>query len=262
VAEKVRAAAEMGMEMIVFSGGEPTVRKDFPRIASEAARAGLPFGLVTNARMLSYQDYFERLAALGLRYVLISLHGSDPETHNSLAGVDGFHQTLAGLERCSDAGFNITVNTVITRRNIGDLGKIAELVSNYAGAVSKFAFVEPKGAAAAAFDEIVPDISAAAAAVSRVICGEDSGRREKMFTALCDGFTPCLIHDFDRYNDDLFTHGFEYMSEVFEDGFFPVDHGLRVFAPGCERCGRRSDCPGIYKEYFIRRGDREFVPVV
>lgn len=251
VLKKMRAAAGMGMEMIVFSGGEPTLRKDLPTLAREAAGMGLQVGLVTNARMLSYEDYFNKLFDFGFGYALISLHGPDAATHDRLTGIESFEQTLAGLARCVEAGVNVTVNTVIVRENIGRLGDIAAIVSRYKGAALKFAFVEPKGAVLDDFDSIVPDISAAADALNNLF-----GDSENLF---CDGFTPCLIPEFDRRNDDLFTHGIEYMSEVYEDGFFPVDHGARAFAPQCENCSAKTTCHGIYRDYLARRGAAEFV---
>ncbi len=260
VGNKILAASKLGAEMVVFSGGEPTIRKDFPAIAKIMKSMGLPFGIVSNARMLFYEDYFNDLAGSGLRYVLISLHGPNAEIHNSLTGSDSFDQTVTGLKRCVQAGISTTVNYVLTKGNLNCLNEMVDMVSSLPGVVLKLSFAETKGAAREGFGEIVPDISIAARKVMEAVEYSTSisdGRK----IVLCDGFTPCLIDGFEKLNDDLFTHGFEWMSEVFEDGFYPVDHGARSRPEVCEECGKRAECPGVYSGYLELKGAGEFRPL-
>ncbi|MCK5845788.1 MAG: radical SAM protein, partial [Victivallales bacterium] len=58
---RIEAAAEAGVDMVVFSGGEPTIRKDLFELCARAQSVGLEVGLITNGRMLYYKDYAERL---------------------------------------------------------------------------------------------------------------------------------------------------------------------------------------------------------
>lgn len=252
VLDKVRSgvAAFPAAGMVVFSGGEPTIRRDLPVIARGVAGMGLYFGLVTNGRMLCYEGWVEQLHGLGLRYALLSLHGGSAAVHDPLAMCESFHQTVGALELLKRYGIYVTVNAVVTKANIGALGEIAEVVFSGLPADLKFSFPEPKGGALERFDEIVPDIREAAAAVSD--CAEKAAPGEGLLG--CDGFTPCLIPNFDSRRDDLLTHNFIAVSETFEGGFFPPDHGERGWGTLCGDCARRAGCPGVYSEYLRRRG--------
>ena len=66
VHQKIERAAQLGYSMAVLSGGEPTMRPELIRWAQHAHKRGLKFGLVTNARILSYPKVVDRLQALGL----------------------------------------------------------------------------------------------------------------------------------------------------------------------------------------------------
>ncbi|MCA9700921.1 MAG: radical SAM protein, partial [Myxococcales bacterium] len=70
---KIRRAAALGYEMVVLSGGEPTIRPELIHWATLVSELDMDFGLVTNGQMLAYPDVVEKLLARRLRYVYLSL---------------------------------------------------------------------------------------------------------------------------------------------------------------------------------------------
>lgn len=119
--------AEIGVLQIHFSGGEPTVRKDLVELVAHATRAGLYSNLITSAVMLSR----ERLAALsdaGLSHVQISFQGAEPVVADRVGGFrNGHEKKLEAARWTRELGLPLTVNAVMHRQNLHQLGAMIEL---------------------------------------------------------------------------------------------------------------------------------------
>jgi cyclic pyranopterin phosphate synthase len=96
VEERIREARRTGHDRLAFTGGEPTVREDLPRLVRYASQQGFrEIGITTNARMLAVESLSADLLAAGLNRVTFSLHSADPATHDRLSGVAGAQAQLA-----------------------------------------------------------------------------------------------------------------------------------------------------------------------
>jgi MoaA/NifB/PqqE/SkfB family radical SAM enzyme len=123
-------AKEFGIRDIDFSGGEPTLRKDFPTLLEQARELGFRrICVITNGIRLSDAGYFRELAGSGLNEILLSLHGHNAQTHERLVGVPGaFSRIMDTLAHAKDLGLRLRINTVVTRYNhqgLADLGRIS-----------------------------------------------------------------------------------------------------------------------------------------
>jgi MoaA/NifB/PqqE/SkfB family radical SAM enzyme len=250
---KIDLAANSGHQMVVLSGGEPTIRPDLLAVAGHAARRGLDFGLVTNGRMLSYAALLERLLACRLRYVHISLHG-DREVHDAIVETCSHAESIAGARAAATRGLHPTINCVVTRRNIGHLRALVDLFTPEDALVVKFSMVEAKGRALERFDEIVPTVTEAAAAVVDAI----DYARTRGLPARHDGVPLCLLPGQESLIDDLVANGFRTMSEACEKDLFPVDDGNKTKPPdACSGCAYEARCPGLFVGYHARHGAGE-----
>ncbi len=119
----------VGIPHVVFTGGEPTLRDDLPDLIAYAEESGLVTGLNTNGRRLSDRDYTERLREAGLDHVQITLESADPSLHDALTRSESFHETLAGLRACRDAGIYCLTNTTLTRVNAPGIEALVDLVA-------------------------------------------------------------------------------------------------------------------------------------
>ncbi|NOZ01998.1 MAG: radical SAM protein [Deltaproteobacteria bacterium] len=102
--QRILRAHEQGYDEIAFSGGEPTIRRDFINLLSYARTQGFDrISVTTNGRLFSYPDFAREAVGAGLTGVSFSLHGPDGQVHDRLVGVKGaFRQLLAGI-RCIEA---------------------------------------------------------------------------------------------------------------------------------------------------------------
>ncbi len=254
--EKMKKAKNMGVQMIIFSGGESTIREDFFVLVKAAKTLGLKHGVITNGRMLSYKDFAEQYLSCFPEYVYVSLHGAKQSTHNRMVLAPAFEQVMAGLKNVAGKVPDLTVNAVLTKTNMRELREMVDLVLPFAPIRLKFSYTEPKGNARHQFEDVVPDISEAARYVNEAIAyGEEKGAHAGLRMG-CENFVPCLIENYDRYNDDLFTDNFIVMSESDEEAFFPVDSGKRVFLPACHDCSLKSRCQGLFSGYVKRAGEQ------
>jgi MoaA/NifB/PqqE/SkfB family radical SAM enzyme len=257
VRRKIDLCAARGFAMVVFSGGEPTARKDLFALAGHAAARGLDIGLVSNGRMLSYGKVLDRLLACRLRYVYVSLHG-DREAHDAMVRAKAHAQSLAGARAAAAAGLHPTVNCVVTHYNLRRLRFVVDQLVGAGPLTVKYSMVEAKGSALDDFDRVVPTVTEAAAAIADAVGYAQS----RGLAAAHDGTPFCLLPGLEGLYDDLVTNGFAVMSEAFEDDLFPVDELNRI-KPGtvCATCALAAQCPGLYRNYHERRGEGELRPI-
>jgi len=136
----LRDAASLGCRVVSFSGGEPLLREDLPRIVASVGRHRMSAHLDTNGTLLG-RGIVEALSSSGLSSVNVSVDGACPETHDAVRGVPGsFSRTEAGIRALRRHAPRITVgiNTVISRNNIDELLKIVDLARSLEVETLKF----------------------------------------------------------------------------------------------------------------------------
>ncbi|SDN11119.1 pyrroloquinoline quinone biosynthesis protein PqqE [Allokutzneria albata] len=118
-------ARDLGVLQVHLSGGEPLARNDLPEIVSHARDLGCYVNLVTSGVGLTtprLADLVER----GIDHVQLSLQGASETSNNAIAGARVFKHKLIAAEAVAEVGVPLTVNTVLHRRNHGE---IAELIA-------------------------------------------------------------------------------------------------------------------------------------
>lgn len=109
--------AELGVNRLRLTGGEPLLRRDLEGII-EDAQALRPFGLerislTTNAALLEKRA--AGLKTAGVDDLNISLDAIDPTIFAKLSGGRSIKPVLAGITAARDAGIPIKLNAVIIR---------------------------------------------------------------------------------------------------------------------------------------------------
>jgi cyclic pyranopterin phosphate synthase len=94
----VHLLASMGVRDVRLTGGEPLVRRDFPRLVAMLGRAeGVEdLSLTTNGYLL--ERLIDELAAAGLRRVNVSLDSLSRDRFFQITRRDSLPQVIAGLE--------------------------------------------------------------------------------------------------------------------------------------------------------------------
>ncbi len=120
-------AAALGVLHVHLSGGEPTARADIVDITRHCAELGLYSNLITSGIGKSAAK-LDALAEAGLDHVQLSVQAAEPDNADRIGGLDGAHgQKLAFAERVRDLGLALTLNAVIHRGNIGEVGAMIDL---------------------------------------------------------------------------------------------------------------------------------------
>ncbi|MFO7818398.1 MAG: 12,18-didecarboxysiroheme deacetylase [Thermodesulfobacteriota bacterium] len=119
--------AEFGSPVMLFSGGEPLVRKDLPELASYAVSKGMRAVISTNGTLITPKKARE-LKEVGLSYVGISLDGGE-EVHDHFRGVPGaFKKAMQGVENCQREGLKVGLRFTLNRRNVQEVPEIFDIL--------------------------------------------------------------------------------------------------------------------------------------
>ncbi len=119
--------AAYGAPVLLFSGGEPLVRKDLVELASYATQKGMRAVISTNGTLITKEKAHE-LKQIGLSYVGISLDGGE-EVHDHFRKVPGaYKKALEGLANCQAEGLKVGLRFTINKRNQQEVPKLFEIL--------------------------------------------------------------------------------------------------------------------------------------
>jgi Fe-coproporphyrin III synthase len=122
--------AAYGAPVILFSGGEPTMRPDLLELAHYATSQGMRAVISTNGTLIT-PELAAQLKEVGLSYVGVSLDGLR-ETHDKFRGMDGaFDLALEGIHNCQAVGIKVGLRFTINKRNAQDIGGIFDLLEQH-----------------------------------------------------------------------------------------------------------------------------------
>jgi GTP 3',8-cyclase len=115
IARLARVFADLGVEKIRLTGGEPLIRRDVERLVEMLAEIpGLDLTLTTNGAVLAQKA--QALKDAGLRRITVSLDSLDDEIFRAMNDVDFPVQiVLDGIEAASAVGLPVKVNVVVKR---------------------------------------------------------------------------------------------------------------------------------------------------
>ncbi len=121
--------SQFGVPVILFSGGEPLVRKDLPELAAYAVEKGMRAVISTNGTLIT-RETAETLKKIGLSYVGISLDGME-QINDHFRGVSGaYKKALAGIKNCQEAGIKVGLRFTINKFNVNEINGIFDLLED------------------------------------------------------------------------------------------------------------------------------------
>ncbi len=253
-AERARVSA------VVFTGGEPTVRRDLPDLVAYARELGYStIQIQTNGRMFAHRGYARRLVECGATEFSPALHGHVAALHDHVTAAPGaFAQTVAGIRNLKALGQLVLTNTVVTRPNYRHLPDIARLLVSLGVDQLQLAFVHPVGTAGAEFDSVVPRMELASPYLRDALqVGLDAGRRvytEAIPACILPGYEQCVVEAYIPR-----TAIYDAETTIADYTRYRRDEGKRK-GPDCAACAHFSDCEGPWREYPDRFGWEEFRP--
>ncbi|WP_411350045.1 radical SAM protein [Paenibacillus sp. WLX2291] len=150
--------AQMQHPLLVFTGGDPLMRPDLYKLIQYAVnKHGLSVSMTPSATPRVTRSAVEQAAAAGLSRWAFSLDGSCDKIHDHFRGTPGsFERTMNGIGYLQDMHMPIQINTTVSRYNLDDLPRIAELVEEMGTVLWSLFFLIPTGRANAD-DMITPE---------------------------------------------------------------------------------------------------------
>lgn len=119
--------AAFGSPVILFSGGEPLMRKDLLELAKYATDRGLRAVISTNGTLIT-KEIVAEFKKIGLSYVGVSLDGLQP-THDRFRGMKGaFEKAMEGIRNCREAGIKVGLRFTVNRHNAADVPAMFDLL--------------------------------------------------------------------------------------------------------------------------------------
>lgn len=149
-------------EKVVFTGGEPTIRRDIFNLVKYAKNLEYKYiAIITNGRMLSYDGFFDKLIDAGVTDICFSIPHIKEETYELLSQVKGsYKQLMKSINLAQNYDLNYSSISVITKYNYKILPEITKylisLNEKFPRFFSELMFINPTDNAWKNRDELVP----------------------------------------------------------------------------------------------------------
>jgi MoaA/NifB/PqqE/SkfB family radical SAM enzyme len=158
ILEKVlREGKSCGIDAVSFTGGEPTLHRQFAEIVRRVCAAGYPFSFV------SHGGTFPRIYPLLLRSrpwfqgVTFSLDGAHEQTHDWQRGTGSYRRVLRAASVCVMKDLPFTFNMVLTSRNRHEVAEMIGLATRLGSRGLRFASLMPTPETALRGLDLSPD---------------------------------------------------------------------------------------------------------
>jgi len=141
IARLVGVFADLGVDKVRFTGGEPLLRKDLPRlvrmIAAEPRIRDL--AITTNGILLAQEA--QALRDAGIQRVTVSLDTLKPDRFRALTRRDAYQQVREGIEAVGRMGWpGLKLDTVVMRGVNDD--EMLDLIEFARGVAAELRFIE------------------------------------------------------------------------------------------------------------------------
>ncbi len=122
---RLKRDSASGAEMLIITGGEPTLHPDLPEIIRKAKRYGYKHvRVISNGRMLANEKLVLDLKEAGLDDIVLSLHSHIKADFEVISGAKGSYvQALRGLLNVRKHGIRCFINIVVNRVNYKKLSE-------------------------------------------------------------------------------------------------------------------------------------------
>jgi 7,8-dihydro-6-hydroxymethylpterin dimethyltransferase len=165
----VDAARALGVERVSVTGGEPFLRRDIFSLARRVTGThGCELIVLTNATLFR-GAVLEGLSTLSREKVMfqLSLDGAKAKTNDAVRGEGTFQRTLEGASILTDLGFSVSIATVATEQNLGELPEIPSIARRAGARSHHLMWSHRRGRAAASENGFFPSHLALLDAVER-----------------------------------------------------------------------------------------------
>ena len=142
--------SEFGQPILIFTGGDPMMRRDLFELIAYATQKGLRCSLTPTATALPTQDRLQEAVQAGIRRIALSLDAPHPEIHDDFRKVQGsWQRTMDILQRALEVGLSVQVNTTVATHNADILPEMVPFIEQVGAVQWSLFFLVPTGRAQA-----------------------------------------------------------------------------------------------------------------
>jgi AdoMet-dependent heme synthase len=142
--------ADFGSPILVFTGGDPMMRRDLFELIAHATQKGLRCSLTPTATALPTIERLKKAHEAGIRRIALSLDAPDAATHDAFRQVDGsWQRTMDILRNAHAAGLSVQVNTTVSKHNYQRLHEMVPFIQEVGAVQWSVFFLVPTGRALA-----------------------------------------------------------------------------------------------------------------
>ncbi|HOS97918.1 MAG TPA: radical SAM protein [Deltaproteobacteria bacterium] len=134
-----------GFRMLVYTGGEPLVRKDIFALMHHSKEAGLINVIATNGTLITEETAF-RLKEEGLACAAVSLDSWRDEVHDFVRNRQNtYGLAMRGIRALKKAGIPLQINCTAMQYNFDDLDELLDLVDGLGSGIMLMYQLVPVG---------------------------------------------------------------------------------------------------------------------
>lgn len=249
-------AVELGAEVVVLTGGEPTLLPWLPELVQHIRQVGLRCRIETNGVISGAAGYWARYDPPPDE-IFLSLHSQNPARLAEMTGLNG---TLARKLNCARearaAGIDVILNTVVTSHNLDEIAELPGWVARTLGTdlTLTLSVAAPLQRAAHNF-ELVPRARDVAPQLARALSAAEALGMRAVVPEVC-GLPRCVLPD-NASSFAVHGRGPEHQAQDQRDLASPD----RAKSPACRRCRHDATCIGVWRNYSDVFGFDEFQPI-
>jgi radical SAM protein len=264
--------SEFGSPILIFTGGDPMMRRDLFDLIKHAAQKGLRCSLTPTATALPSMDRLKQAHEAGIRRIALSLDAPNPDSHDEFRQVPGsWERTMKILHNAKEVGLSVQVNTTVSTFNVDQLPDMVPFISEVDAVQWSVFFLVPTGRAQAQYmvsaqrhEEVFNwlydlsqrapfDIKATAAPMYRRVAiqrkrAESTNDQPVTFQGAGFQYTDGLNRPTKGVNDGNGFLFISHLGQIMPSGFLPID------------CGnvRELDIVDVYRNHAVFRDLRNY----
>jgi radical SAM protein len=264
--------SEFGSPILIFTGGDPMMRRDLFDLIKHAAQKGLRCSLTPTATALPSMDRLKQAHEAGIRRIALSLDAPNPDSHDEFRQVPGsWERTMKILHNAKEVGLSVQVNTTVSTFNVDQLPDMVPFISEVDAVQWSVFFLVPTGRAQAQYmvsaqrheeffnwlydlSQRAPfDIKATAAPMYRRVAiqrkrAESTNDQSVTFQGAGFQYTDGLNRPTKGVNDGNGFLFISHLGQIMPSGFLPID------------CGnvRELDIVDVYRNHAVFRDLRNY----
>ena len=268
-----RAIEETGVEHVLLSGGEPTLKKDLLPFLSYIVSKKLSIGILSNALKFASERYLDKMLEItGTENLEITtaIHSHIPKKHERLTQLkNSFAKSMQGIQNVYERGVKTTVKYNVINYTYRDLPAYTDWVfESFPDDVTYLicnidingVALKNKDMIAVEFSESTPFVEEA---LDKVIAYRKAGRRRnvKLFTTPLCTIDPYYWGFVNNQTKETLA-ALRVPTDVPENDrlFLNISSDTGTMFEPCRECAMKDPCPGTWKKTGELFGDKILSP--